>query len=234
MNKYKQSSQEFCQNIAETTTGNKLVDYYVYHYGDQFTAQEIIDSSNEIHGYSKESFYIEREEGETFGNYLKRLRATKFDEKDCLYDKDLGKFRAMNGYIPALYGVFEFFHHIGNLKDNVKTNLLMNDLLYFSYFYGKKYMLEMLGFVNLPLVDNDTSIRRISDFGDPEKHRIEFILDNLVYPGLDFNVIASGSDEEVSRVLDVLKEDEDAFMEQLKYFNGFGEQIREYYSSGRE
>lgn len=219
--------------LQANSTGNNVLDYYLYHYGDMFTLDEIKDS-RDLHMSVKPSFKLAREQGETFSNYLKRLRTTKVHEVTIERDKDAAKIREYSGYYPSIYGVFEYYRYYSANRDRARIKTLMNDLVYYSYFFGTKYMLRFLGLVPLPLEEWDTSQDFDGAIVDVQDYRFRFILDNLIYRSLDYNVVASGDGDEDEGLTDwanVIKDDPDEFREQTKYFAEFGDEVIEYYIS---
>jgi hypothetical protein len=232
--KYSSPCAEFCKQMNANSSGNKLLDYYLYHFGHIFSKEEIAEGAKDFQGFVKVSFLLPREDDEPFGTYLRRLRASAYDEGYCLQDKDLDKFKEMNGYLPALYAVFEYYRFVSGTKEGLNHKLLINDLVYYAYFYQKKFMYQFLGVNKLHFEVPDRSLEDFRRIPDPEEYRIEFIIDNLVYPSLEFNALVSGGDDEGGAILDVLKDDPDTFTEQFRYFEDFGGHVNKHYSSGRE
>jgi hypothetical protein len=228
----RKNCQEFVDKLKETTTGSDTLDYYRYHYGDLFSLEEITEASKELHGFMKPYYYLPREDGENFSNYLKRLRNSTYEENISIVDKDREKFKQVSGYYLSIYGMFEYFKYCsGAAKERIKNKVLMNDVVYYSYFFGKRFMFDMLGLVKLPVSTEDSYPAMIAKLPTLEDHRYRFILDNLIYTSVDMNNIANGEDESGNTLVDLLKEDPEGFKESLKYFSTFGEQVIEYYIS---
>jgi hypothetical protein len=230
LSEYENEALGFTAKINKNTTGNKLLDYYHYHYGHLFSLQEITDSLKELQGYNKPSFYIEREEGKTFGQYIRKLNSMTYDEETCIIDKDLSKFHKSTKYLPVVYSTTEFLRYISGIKKNINTFLMMGDLLYYSYFFGKKFMYEVLGIRRL-FVDEtkviDSVVGPIPGFDD---QKYSYLLDNLYYVSKRFNAIASGDEEDTLDLAEALMEDTSVFLEQMKFFGELGEDIYQHYT----
>lgn len=198
--------------------------YYLYHYGNQFSEEEIKAGMKDTAGFSKPLFYIKRTEGETFSEYIKRLSSPSLDDSLKIPDPDAEKFRELGGYIPAVYGAFEYFKFVRTMGAKAKDIVIMNDMVYNSQILGDKFVNRFLAISPLPLDFEDVDIRY-----DKQKIRIEFILQHLVYQSKDWNFAIRGDDEEVTLEGEIL-EDLEAAMEQFKHLPEFGEEVYEYYS----
>ncbi len=213
----------FCNKQELNSSGNAVLDYYIYHYGDLFTVEEITAASADLISKSKKSFRLAREEGETFSAYLRRLR-NHVSEEGQEIDPDQEKLARWRQYYGDLYGLFAYFNFIVANKSRLVATTLIEDVVYYSYMFGERFMYEFLGIVKLPLESAIDELPYISG----EVRRLEVMLRNLTYLDDDMNRAFSGDPE--LTVEGLVSDNSEAFVENLRFFDGLGEKALAVYT----
>lgn len=227
--KHLTKAREFMENREDT-----LEEWYLFNFSSQFEEVEILEGIEGIKDRIKKPFVLKRKEGESFRDYLERLKDSKYDVTTCDTDPDATFFREIYGYVPSIYSVFELYSYISRDKYSHKYKLLINDLVTYSYLFGKKYMYEFLGILPSPKV-LEIQGKSVS----PEKEEVyksEFFISNLIYPSQELNSLSSGGgeveDEEYRNLLDYARSKPDDLLEHMRYFEELRGFVNEHYFSG--
>ena len=218
--------EDFVKNVIKEDSD---FNYYKYHYGHLFSDEEIKEGLEYIRDRIKKNFLINREEGESFINYINRLKNSEYDPDKIIPVPGADKLADVYEYVPQLLGTFEYLKFTTN-KDSHDL-IFMNDIALYAYLYGGKYMYKVLG-IDPPTEDMYRTIRSI-DLPEYDENRlkIEFFLKNLIFPTVEANIIASGGDEEYPDIFAFAEREPELFMEQLKYFKDFQVFVNEHYIS---
>lgn len=223
-------AKEFMSDRPE----NSLVDYYTYYYGDMFTAEEIEEGCQTLREKFKKHFVIPREEGETFLQYIDKVKVAKYDPEVHTFREYLF-FRTFKHLVPVIYAYFEYFRAINSLGDGWQHHLLMNDLMHFSFILGVERMGDFLG-IPAPLEEDlEGSEDTIIVAPDYTEYRSNFFIKSLVYLSDEVNGVLEGEDSNYPNLDVFMTEEPEIFISQLKHLGSLGgELIEHYFSRGTE
>lgn len=206
------------------------LDYYEYHYGHMFSREEISDGLEGVPDSPrvKKSYSLLRLPGEIFSDYLDRLNSSTFDDEHVkAVDKDAHFFLSMTGILPSLYMLSEYIRAANQGGEINRYRLFMGDAIYNSVGYGSHLMYHFLGVEPPSASDIEEAKGEFVSLSDTSRTRIKYILQDLVFPSKDVNVVRGmGSGEDIFSLFITSPE---IVEECIPLMGEIGELISEYY-----
>lgn len=224
--KYSDQASEFFSSRKPSSPK----DYFTFHYGDQFSEQEIDKylESNPSPLLAKKAYILKRIESENFTEYLTRLADSTLENSEAKYVDPHSMFFLENyGYIPSILFASEYLRVSVQLGEAGKPAIFMGDLIYHSTVPGSYYMHKLLG---VPTPSRDMyEFSPVLKATDPVKSRLDYILSDIVFPSRSVNLIR-GFDEN-QNIFTLMLEEPDLVEPCLSLMGDFGGLVNEYYFS---
>lgn len=208
-----------------------LLDYYLFHYGHLFSKEEIESSLLEIKERFKQPFEIDRDEGETFFQYIEKVKVTKYDSTIHKVDERSLFYVEFKHILPAVYGLFEYSRAYTSYGDKAEHYIFMNDLILYANVLGSKHMYEFLGLIAPTVEVFEGSEDKGLVLIDEESYKVEVAVKSLIFPSTEVNFLASGGSEEISDIFDLIDKEPDIVASSLDLLGDLGGIIREHYFS---
>lgn len=157
------------------------VAYYVYHYGDQFSVEEIEEEVGENYPMWKASYCLVRNKGEKFRDFLRRSSGTLSRSDSTLPSKNGDSFDSLGSDVIVIAALSLFYSKaVRNYIDN-RTNYLTVDLINFLRVTGVQNVYKVLDVTRKPS-DGDTMYSKLDkEIEDEETRRQKIVLNNFMY-----------------------------------------------------